>query len=110
MSRDFSCQGKKAVLDYRLFKDYHSPVITRITGKNQVTVPAEIVDRAGLRVGTRLDWRTTDREGVLEVRVVPSPASIAAGLRGRGNRFGQREGSAVDRLLRDREQEEDAGS
>ena len=82
-------------------------MITRITGKNQVTVPAEIVGKAGLKVGTRLDWRTTDREGVLEVRVLPDLVTLAAGLRGAGNRFRQRDGSAVDRLHLEREQEED---
>jgi len=85
-------------------------LITRITGKNQVTVPAEIVGKAGLKAGTRLDWRTTDREGVLEVRVLPDPVTLAAGLRGRGNRFGQQDGSAVARLHSEREQEGDLRS
>ena len=83
-------------------------MITRITGKNQVTVPAEIVGKAGLRAGTRLDWRTTDREGVLEVRVLPDQLTIAAGLRGRGKKFRRQDGSAVDRLHGEREQEEDS--
>jgi AbrB family looped-hinge helix DNA binding protein len=97
-------------LDRYAFKEYSSSVITRVTGKNQVTVPAEIVSKAGLKPGTRLDWRTTDREGVLEVRVLPDQAAFAASLRGRGNRFRKRKGSAVERLHREREQEEDPGS
>jgi hypothetical protein len=79
-----------------------------MTGKNQVTVPAAIVGKAGLKAGTRLDWRTTDREGVLEVRVLPDQASLAAGLRGRGNSFRRQAGSVVDRLDRERQQEEDS--
>ena len=101
-------QGVYIFLDTIHFKAYHSSVITRITGKNQVTVPAEIVGKAGLKAGTRLDWRTTDREGVLEVHVLPDQVTIAAGLRGRGNRFRRQDGSAVDRLHGEREQEEDA--
>jgi bifunctional DNA-binding transcriptional regulator/antitoxin component of YhaV-PrlF toxin-antitoxin module len=85
-------------------------VITKITGKNQVTVPAEIVGKARLKPGTRLDWRTTDREDVLEVRVLPDQAAFAAGFRGRGNRFKRTVGSAVDGLHREREQEEGSGS
>jgi bifunctional DNA-binding transcriptional regulator/antitoxin component of YhaV-PrlF toxin-antitoxin module len=85
-------------------------VITRITGKNQVTVPAEIVGKAGLKPGTRLDWRTTDRDDVLEIHVLPDQATFAARLRGRGNRFRKLKGSTVDRLHRDREREEDARS
>ena len=85
-------------------------MITRITGKNQVTVPAEIVGKAGLKAGTRLDWRTTDREGVLEVHVLPDKVELAASLRGRGKGLKRPEGSAVDRLHQEREQEEDARS
>ena len=72
-----------------------------------MTVPAEIVGKAGLKAGTRLDWRTTDREGVLEVRVLPDQVTLAAGLRGRGNGFRRLDGSAVDRLHRARTQEEE---
>ena len=75
-----------------------------------MTVPAEIVGKAGLKPGTRLDWRITEREGVLEVRVLPDQGTFAAGLRGRGNRFRRQEGSVTDRLHREREQEEDPGS
>lgn len=31
-------------------------MITTITGKNQVTVPASIVSQYNMRAGTRLDW------------------------------------------------------
>lgn len=79
---------------------------TRITGKNQVTVPAEIVRRAGMRPGTRLEWRTTDREDILEVHVLPDPAAVAAELRGRGKALRRAPGSAVARLLEEREREE----
>ena len=50
-------------------------MITTVTGKNQVTVPAEIVGKVGLKPGMRLVWRMTDREGVLEVRVLPDTAT-----------------------------------
>jgi bifunctional DNA-binding transcriptional regulator/antitoxin component of YhaV-PrlF toxin-antitoxin module len=90
------------------FKDHNCSVITRMTGKNQVTVPAEIVGKAGLKSGTRLDWRTTDREGVLEVYVLPDQATLAAGLRGQGSKLKRHEGSAVDRLHHERDREENA--
>lgn len=78
--------------------------------RNQVTVPAEIVAKAGLKPGTRLDWSTTDREGVLEVRVLPDQATLVAGLRGRGNGYKRLQGSAVDRLHRERDHEENPRS
>jgi bifunctional DNA-binding transcriptional regulator/antitoxin component of YhaV-PrlF toxin-antitoxin module len=81
-------------------------MITTITGKNQVTVPAEIARKEGMRPGTRLEWRATDRAHVLEVRVLPDPASLALYLRGRGNRTRRHSGSAVDRLIRERKDED----
>jgi bifunctional DNA-binding transcriptional regulator/antitoxin component of YhaV-PrlF toxin-antitoxin module len=101
-------QGNIIRLDIIYFKDYTNSVITRITGKNQVTVPAVIVEKAGLKAGTRLDWRTTDREGVLEVHVIPDNITLAAALRGRGSRFKRRDGSVVDRLHGERDLEENA--
>jgi bifunctional DNA-binding transcriptional regulator/antitoxin component of YhaV-PrlF toxin-antitoxin module len=77
-----------------------------MTGKNQVTVPAEIAAKAGMKSGTRLDWRMTDREGILEVHILPSQAALASGLMGRGNSFKRAAGSPVSRLLAEREQEE----
>lgn len=81
-------------------------MITTITGKNQVTVPAEIARTKGMRPGTRLEWRVTDRPGVLEVVILPDAAVIAGSLRGLGNRFRKLPGSPVDRLVREREEEE----
>ncbi len=71
-----------------------------------MTVPAQIVGKAGLRRGSRLEWRTTDRADVLEVHVLPDPAALAAKLRGRGNASRRQGGSAVSRLLKEREREE----
>ena len=80
-------------------------MITRMTGKNQVTVPAEIARKEGMRPGTRLEWRATDREHVLEVLVLPDRQSLAAHLRGRGNTHRRRSGSAVRWLIAERDLE-----
>jgi len=85
-------------------------MITTITGKNQVTVPAEIARREGMRPGTRLEWRATDRAHILEVRVLPDPASLATYLRGRGNRSRRHSGSVVERLVRQRNEEDKNGA
>ena len=87
-------------------KEYILPVTTRMTGKNQVTVPAEIVGKAGLKPGTRLEWRLTDRKDVLEVHVLPDRSSMAEALRGRGRRSLKKKGSPVDRLVAERSLEE----
>ncbi|MBE3130094.1 MAG: AbrB/MazE/SpoVT family DNA-binding domain-containing protein [Acidobacteria bacterium] len=99
-------QGNDQILEYQIILDYNLSMITTITGKNQVTVPAEIARKEGLRPGTRLEWRSTEREHVLEVRVLPDPASIAASLRGRGNANRRLSGSPTDRLVQERENED----
>jgi bifunctional DNA-binding transcriptional regulator/antitoxin component of YhaV-PrlF toxin-antitoxin module len=85
-------------------------VTTRMTGKNQVTVPAEIVGKAGLRRGTRLEWQLTDRKNVLEVHVLPDNSTLAEALRGRGRKSLRKKGSPVDRLVAERTIEESGGS
>lgn len=80
-------------------------MITRVTGKNQVTIPAEIARKEGVRPGARLEWHTTDRERVLEVHILPDRESLALALRGRGNSHRRRSGSPVHRLIADRERE-----
>jgi bifunctional DNA-binding transcriptional regulator/antitoxin component of YhaV-PrlF toxin-antitoxin module len=97
--------GRSSLLDSVTIKEYYLSVITRITGKNQVTVPAEIVRKARLSHGTRLEWRLTDREDVLEVRVLPDQSSLAHALRGRGRKSLRKRGSAVDRLIAERRRE-----
>ncbi len=81
-------------------------MITTITGKNQVTVPAEVVEKAGLKPGTRLEWRLTAEAGVLEVRVLPDAASVAQALRGAGKRMLHQGGSPVARLVTERSKDD----
>ena len=50
---------------------------------------------------------STDREHVLEVRVLPGPGSLAASLRGRGNSNQRVPGSAVARLVGERVREDE---
>jgi AbrB family looped-hinge helix DNA binding protein len=85
-------------------------MITRVTGKNQVTVPAEIAAKTGLRNGSRLEWKLTGKRNVLEVHVLPDRASLAQALRGRGRKALRRRGSPVDRLVAERSREESESS
>lgn len=81
-------------------------MVTRVTGKNQVTIPARIAAMEGMEPGTRLEWVQTDREHVIEVRVLPNIARVASALRGRGARYAKQAGSAVDRLMDERRLED----
>lgn len=80
-------------------------MITKVTGKNQVTVPARIATEAGIHPGTRLIWSTTEQEGVLEVRVVPDRGTLAASLRSAGRKHLRSGADPVRNLIRQREKE-----
>lgn len=96
-------------LDCSVSLIYDASMITRITGKNQVTVPASIVAKASLRPGTRLDWKIAE-EGVLIVKILPDRGALAAQLRGSGREHLRRAGGAVERLVEERASEEDSAS
>ena len=81
-------------------------MITKITGKNQVTVPAKIAAQAGIKPGSRLDWRQTKRKHILEVRILPDIATQATELRGHGIKYKNRKANTVANLIREREKDE----
>ena len=84
---------------------YWYSMITTVTGKNQVTVPASIAAQANVHPGTRFDWEVTDAEHTLLVRILPDRATLAAQLRGAGRTFKKRGSSAVANLIAEREAE-----
>jgi AbrB family looped-hinge helix DNA binding protein len=66
-------------------------MITTVTGKKQITIPAELARELNISPGTRLDWAKGET-GVLIVKIIPNPAELARRLAGRGRRH-LREGS-----------------
>ena len=80
-------------------------MITKVTGKNQVTVPAIVARNAGIRVGTRLKWSETDCEGVLQVRVLPDRGALASRLRSAGRKYLRPGARPIENLILEREQE-----
>ena len=67
--------------------DYTLPMITTVTGKNQITIPAAIANRIGLKSGSRIDWQLSSKPDEIRCIVLPEPSAIAASLRGAGKRF-----------------------
>ena len=45
---------------------------TTLTGKNQVTVPAEIAREMGLQPGARFDWVRGEQPGTIVIHVQPT--------------------------------------
>ncbi|MEP6955504.1 MAG: AbrB/MazE/SpoVT family DNA-binding domain-containing protein [Chthoniobacterales bacterium] len=54
---------------------------TTITGKNQITLPAELIRQLGWQTGTRLVWEKLDDKAIV-ARLVPSRGELARGVMG----------------------------
>ena len=67
-------------------------LVTTVTERGQVSIPAEIRARLQIHPGTRVEW-VLDRDGV---RLVPIPDDPVGAFRGAGS------AGAVERLLADR--------
>ena len=84
-------------------------MITTITGKNQITVPSAIVEKAHLHPGTRLDWEIGVEGQTLTVRVLPDIATLASQVRGSGRKHKKRGASAVANLIVERGRDDREG-
>ena len=81
-------------------------MITTITGKNQVTLPAEIVRALDLTPGTQLDW-TIGPDRTLVATPVLSRAQRAAALMGAGRKYLRPGADPVRDLIAERLQDDE---
>lgn len=93
--------------------NYTGIMITTITGKNQVTLPAEIVKALELAPGTQLEW-VIGPDRTLIATPLPTRARLAADLMGAGRKYLRSGSDPVRDLIAERveeaEEAEDAGS
>ena len=75
------------LLDFSGRMEILLPMITTVTGKNQITIPAAIANRIGLKSGSRIDWQIGSKPDEFLCTVLPDPSVIAAILRGAGKQF-----------------------
>ena len=66
-------------------------MITTVTGKNQITIPAAIANHIGLKNGSRIDWQLSSKPDEIRCIVLPEPAVIAASLPGLHSTIKQRQ-------------------
>lgn len=76
-------------------------MITTVTGKNQITIPAKIAHEAGIQVGTRIDW-AIGGEGVLIARLLPARGTLARQVAGMGRAWLREGEDPVAALLEER--------
>lgn len=79
-------------------------MITTVTQKNMITIPAEVGRHFGIKPGYRLDWQVMEGRDEILVRVIPDRAELARRLLGAGRRFAP-ERDAVAELIAEREAE-----
>ncbi len=58
-------------------------MITIVTGKNQITIPAALVKKLNIQPGQRIDWRIGE-EGQLIAYLLPSRGQLAQMTAGMG--------------------------
>ena len=66
--------------------DYQKSMITTVTGKNQISIPAALAHELGLKPGSQIDWSKAVEPDQIICRVLPDPAAVAASLRGGGRK------------------------
>jgi AbrB family looped-hinge helix DNA binding protein len=76
-------------------------MITTVTGKNQVTIPAELARALNIKAGTRLEW-TPEADGVLRVKPLPSRGDLARRLAGIGRPWLKPGDDPIADLIRER--------
>ena len=62
-------------------------VITTVTQKNMVTIPAEVARKFGIKPGWKLDWQPVEGKNEIIVRVIPDRGELARRLLGTGRKF-----------------------
>ena len=62
-------------------------VITTVTQKNMVTIPAEVARKFGIKPGWKLDWQPVEGQNEVIVRVIPDRGELARRLLGTGRTF-----------------------
>ena len=76
-------------------------MITTVTQKNMVTIPAEVGRLLGIKPGYRLDWQPIEGKDEILVRVIPDRKELSRRLLGAGRDIAP-ERDAVAELVADR--------
>jgi AbrB family looped-hinge helix DNA binding protein len=59
---------------------------TTLTGKNQITVPAEITRKLGLAPGTQFDWAVGDQPNKINITIKPTRKQLLQRVRELGRK------------------------
>lgn len=79
-------------------------MITTVTQKNMITIPAEVSRQLGIKPGWKLDWQLVEGKDEILVRVIPDRGELARRLLGAGRQFSPQRDSVAE-LIAEREAE-----
>jgi len=79
-------------------------MITTVTQKNMITIPAEVSRAYGIKPGWKLDWQPQEGTDEILIRVIPDRGELARRLAGSGKKYSP-ERDAVAELIAERETE-----
>lgn len=79
-------------------------MITTVSQKNMVPIPAVVGDLFGIRPGFKLDWQPVEGTDEILVRVIPDRAELSRRLLGKGRAYSP-DRDAVAELIAEREAE-----
>jgi bifunctional DNA-binding transcriptional regulator/antitoxin component of YhaV-PrlF toxin-antitoxin module len=65
-------------------------MVTQVTGKNQVTIPATIAREYGIEVGSRIDWLPGDKPNEIRVQIQPTTSERLRCVRKIGAKYAGR--------------------
>ena len=81
-------------------------MITSLTGKNQVTVPAEIAHKLGLLPGAQLDWAIGEQPNKIVITIKPTRKQMLERIREIAQKHARPGQYPVGDLIRAREEED----
>jgi AbrB family looped-hinge helix DNA binding protein len=76
-------------------------MITTVTQKNRITIPAEVGRKLGIKPGWKLDWQPVEGREEILVRVIPDRGELAHRLLGSGRKFSP-DRDAISELVAER--------
>jgi AbrB family looped-hinge helix DNA binding protein len=84
-------------------------MITTVTGKNQITIPAKLAVQLDIQPGTRVEWSISE-DGLLVARPLPRRGELARRIAGMGRSWLPEKADPIADLIRERaKDDEDEG-
>jgi AbrB family looped-hinge helix DNA binding protein len=84
-------------------------MITTVTGKNQITIPAKLARKLNIEPGQRIDWQIGE-DGILIAKLLPSRGQLARQAAGMGREWlSEGEDPVADLITERSKADEDEG-